>query len=225
MTTTARSLVYLVDDDADVRDSLRAVLEPNSAEWQFIGLDSAERFLASFRYTRGVAQCILLDVALPGMDGFALQKELRQRKIAIPVIILTGLSDVPLAVEALQSGAIDVIQKPAPAGRLVSAIQTALEKDRDNQRRQAEYDDIVARSQSLSRRQREVMEAMLNGRLVREMDADMHIGTQTVLKHRASVLKKMQVRSELELSQLLQSLDLLGREEDLPADSVLHDRD
>lgn len=224
MTTKAPSLVYLVDDDADVRDSLRAVLEPHSAEWQIIDFESAERFLTHFRYTRGVAQCLLLDVALPGMDGVALQKELQRRQIAIPVIILTGLTDVPLAVEALQSGAVDVIQKPAPGGRLVSAIRTSLEKDRDNQERQAEYDDFVTRRQSLSRRQREVMEAMLNGRLVKEIAADMHIGTQTVLKHRASVLKKMHVRSELELSQLLQSLDLLGRDEGLSSNSLLHDR-
>jgi FixJ family two-component response regulator len=223
MAAATGSVVYLVEDDADVRDSLRALVASYSVEWRLVEFASAESFLAHFKYSRDVAQCLLLDVGLPGMDGVALQKELQRRQIAVPVIVLTGLLDVPLAVEAVRAGATDVIQKPAPMSRLQSAIRIALENDRASQRRRSEQDDVMARLQLLSRRERDVMVELLGGKIVKEIAADMHIGTQTVLKHRANVLRKMGVRTELELSQLLQALDMIGSSAPLSAGRLPRD--
>lgn len=221
MESCGSSIVHLVDDDANVRSSLRALLEL-AGDCRCVGYDSAEQYLAEFKYTLGVAQCLLLDIGLPGMDGLALQRELRRRQIAIPVVILTGLADVPLAVQAVQDGALDVIQKPIVEGKLCAAIVKALDVDRSAQRRASDREKVLARLETLSPRERMVMEEVLGGRFVKEVAANLGIGTQTVWKHRSRMLKKMQVRSEIELSQVLQSLGLLQTEprpeHSLPAD-------
>lgn len=198
--------VYLVDDDPDVRRTIRNLV--NSSGWSVRDFRSAEDLLAHGDFSRTAAHCLLLDIGLPGMDGLSLQKELVKRRIAIPIIVLSGIADVPIAVRAMQAGALDVLQKPVRRDELQRLVALALDADRQRCEREVAREHLQNRIAMLTLREQETMQCLVAGKNTKELSAALGIGTQTVLKHKASLLRKLQVRNELELVRQLTAHDL-----------------
>jgi FixJ family two-component response regulator len=194
--TETESIVFIVDDDAHVRDSLGFLLR--SAGFQAQGFASAEEFLAG--YDARQAGCVVLDVRMSGMSGLDLQQEMSARGMPLPVIIVTGYADVPTVVRAVKSGAVDVLEKPYDEHTLLDRVRTAIETDR---RHRFEGDQLSARMASLSDRQREVMRMLLAGKGTKEIARDLGISPKTVEKHRTSVLVKMRTESVVDLMRLV----------------------
>jgi len=189
--------VYVVDDDEAMRDSLRWLLE--SAGYRVASYSSAERFLAAFR--PGQAACLVLDVRMRGLTGLELQQELNRRGTPLPVIFITGHGDVPMAVDALKSGAFHFLEKPFEGEKLLeliaqaAALGTPVEMERSKRRCAA------ARLATLTQREREVMDLVVGGRKNREIAESLGISVKTVEAHRARAMEKMDVSSVAELVQ------------------------
>jgi FixJ family two-component response regulator len=194
MTDSALPLVYVVDDDEALRDSLRWLLE--SAGHRVATRASAESFLAT--YDPKQAGCLVLDVRMPGMSGLELQDELKRRGHTIPIIFITGHGDVPMAVNTVKKGALDFIEKPYNDQALLVLIGNALAIDAETRR-------DAARFETLTQREREVMERIVAGKRNQDIAAELSISIKTVEAHRAGVMWKMRVDSLPALVQLAQS--------------------
>ena len=197
-------IVFIVDDDKAVQQSLSMLVET-------VGLNAqtysrAEDFLDA--YDPAQAGCLLLDVRMPGMSGLELQSKLAAEGINIPIIIVTGHSDVPMAVEAVKAGAIDFIEKPFRDQVLLDDIQKALEQDALDRREQTERADIEAKKALLTPREREVMELLVVGKSNKVIAYELGISQKTVDFHRAHIIEKMQVGSVVELVRLTQKVGL-----------------
>ena len=190
---------YLVDDEDAICDALGWLLRSrgiNSQSW-----NSAESFLADF--TLNMKGCLLLDIRMTGMSGLELFDSLQRRGCAMPVIFLTGHGDVPMAVGALKKGAFDFIEKPCNDNELADRVLAALQLD-DIRRRQAlSSESIDSRLRSLTSRELEVMDRILAGQYNKVIAADLNIAMRTVEVHRARIFEKMNVKSAVELAQLL----------------------
>ena len=198
---TAAATVFVVDDNAGVRKSLRALFE--SADLAVETYASAEEFLAVYDPDR--AGCLLLDVRLRHGSGLDLQDELRRRKTMLPIIVLTGHGTVPTSVRALKAGAVDFLQKPAPPKVLLERVRAAIEVDRQTRATAAE--GAVAREQlaHLTPREREVMELLLAGKTSKEIAAVLGVSVRTVEGHRRVVLSKTDVSSAAQLVRVVLS--------------------
>jgi two-component system response regulator FixJ len=185
MATSA--VVHLIDDDDGVRQSLAFLL--TTAGLAVRVYESAVAFLEAL----GTLQpgCIVTDVRMPGIDGLQLQRRLKALSVHLPVIVITGHADVPLAVEAMKAGAIDFIEKPFDDEALLSAIRVALDLYDHTGRRELEIAQIQAKLQSLSDREREVLEGLLAGRPNKTIAYDLSLSPRTVEVHRANVMTKM----------------------------------
>ena len=193
------STVHLVDDDEAIRDALTWLLRSRGIKpraWA-----SAEAFLADYR--PDMRGCLVLDIRMEVMSGPELFDRLGQMGCRMPTIFLTGHGDIPLAVESLKRGAFDFIEKPCHDNRLVDRVLEALALDAEHSDREASRLTTRERLQSLTGREREVMDALLAGKLNKIIAADLDIAMRTVEVHRARVFEKMGVRSAVELSQLL----------------------
>jgi len=179
--------VFVVDDDEAVRNSLRLLLK--SLGMPAVTLGSAEEFLAG--YDPEQPGCIVLDVRMPGMTGPELQDELNRRGAIIPVIFITGHGDVPMAVEAMQHGAVDFLQKPFSDRDLTDRIQRALSADHRNRALLGEKDQIRARMAMLTPRERQVLELVTRGKSNKVIAGDLGVSQRTVEIHRAHVTEKM----------------------------------
>ncbi|MGD8589820.1 MAG: response regulator FixJ [Chromatiales bacterium] len=187
--------VFVVDDDQAMRNSLKWLIE--SVAMQVETFDSADAFIRS--YYPGRSGCLLLDVRMPGMSGLELQEYLVQQRISIPVIIITGHGDVPMAIRAMKSGAVDFIEKPFNDELLLESIRHALQRDeqqRDQQRQRAEIAERLAR---LTPREHEVMAMVTEGKANKEIAASLGVSAKTVEAHRARVMEKMEAHSLAEL--------------------------
>jgi len=186
-------LVCVVDDDDAMRDSLRWLLA--SAGYRTAVYPSAERFLACQRAQR--ATCLVLDVRMQGMTGLELQQELNRSGRAIPIIFITGHGDVPMAVNALKNGAFHFLEKPFDDAQLLALIEQAAAgapKLDDAQRCRA-----AARLATLTQREREVLDLVVNGRKNKQIAEELGISVKTVEAHRAHAMEKMGVGSVAEL--------------------------
>jgi two-component system, LuxR family, response regulator FixJ len=201
---TAQSpIVYIVDDDAAVRNSLRLLVKSvGQSAGVFV---SAQEFLAS--YDPQQPGCLVLDVRMPGMSGLELQQQLNLRGAVIPVIFISGHGDIPMAVEAMQNGAFDFLQKPFRDQDLIDRIQRALEKDRENRAALGERARIRERLDSLTPREREVLDLVTSGKANKVMAADLGLSQRTVEIHRARVMEKMGASSVAQLVRMV--LDLV----------------
>ena len=184
--TSPSQTIYVVDDDQAVRKSLRFLLQ--SVGLPTKALASAQEFLAG--YDPVEPGCLVLDVRMPGMSGLELQQELNRRGATIPVIFITGHGDVPMAVEAMQHGAFDFLQKPFRDQDLIDRLQKALAKDARVRSTLKSHQEIHSRLNSLTPREREVMELMVNGKANKVMAADLGVSQRTVEIHRARVMEK-----------------------------------
>ena len=193
---------HIVDDDPAVRDALQWLLRSRavlSQTW-----DSAERFLAVA--SRDLSGCLLLDVRMPGMSGVELFDRLRALQCRLPVIFLTGHGDVPMAVQALKDGAFDFIEKPYDDNLLVDKVLAAIEHDAKRCARNGAILMLQQKLALLTQREHEVMQRILAGKLNKVIADELDIAMRTVEVHRSHIFEKMQVRSAVELSQLLGTL-------------------
>jgi len=196
--------VFIVDDDDAVRGALRLLLK--SVGLAAVAVPSAQEFLAT--YDPRQPGCIVLDVRMPGMSGLELQEQLNLRGAIIPVIFITGHGDVPMAVEAMQQGAFDFLQKPFRDQDLIDRIQRALAKDQKGRTELRERARIKERLESLTPREREVLELVTSGKPNKIMAADLGVSQRTVEIHRARVMEKMDASSLAQLVRMV--LDLKG---------------
>ena len=196
--------IYVVDDDEGVRNSLRFLLK--SVGLATRTLASAREFLDTYRPRQ--AGCLVLDVRMPGMSGLELQEQLNLRGAVIPVIFITGHGDIPMAVEAMQRGAFDFLQKPFRDQDLIDRIQRALQLDARNRAALVQHDRIRARFASLTPREREVLALMTRGKPNKVMAAELGVSQRTVEIHRARVLEKTDAGSLAQLVRM--ALDLEG---------------
>lgn len=191
----APRMVYVVDDDDAFRDSLRWLLE--SAGYQVAVFSSAERFLASRQ--AGGGACLLLDVRMPGLSGIEVQEELNRRGDGIPVIFLTGHGDVPMAVEAVKRGAFDFVEKPFGNSQLLALIEQAAALDAPARRERAEQQSAIVRLNTLTEREREVLQLVSVGRRNKQIAGELGISIKTVEAHRARAMEKMGATSIAEV--------------------------
>lgn len=198
---------HIVDDDPAVRDALQWLLKSRGVQSQ--GWGSAEEFLSLA--SRKLCGCLLLDVRMPGMSGVELFDRLRALSCRLPVIFLTGHGDVPMAVQALKNGAFDFIEKPYDDNALVDKVLAALEHDVKRCVREGSMLQVQQRLGQLTQREQEVMHQILAGKLNKVIADELGIAMRTVEVHRSHIFEKMQVRSAVELSQVL---GLLGNKQD-----------
>ncbi|MBW8269394.1 response regulator FixJ [Caldovatus aquaticus] len=187
--------VHVIDDDDAVRDSLAFLFA--SAGLPARTYDTAEAFVAVAAGLR--AGCVLTDVRMPGMDGLELQRRLREIGLRLPVIVMTGHADVPIAVQALKAGAADFIEKPFDDEALLAAVRAALDADREARAREAEVEEIAARLAILTPRERQVLERLVLGQPNKIIAYELGTSPRTVEVHRARVMDKMRARSLSEL--------------------------
>jgi FixJ family two-component response regulator len=183
--------VFIVDDDSAVRSSLRLLLK--SVGLPVSTFDSAHAFLDA--YTDDWNGCVLLDVRMPGMSGPALQQQLNLRGAILPVIFITGHGDVSMAVEAMQQGAFDFVEKPFHDQALIERVQLALQHNAESRGELAERQSIRERFELLTPREREVLQHVARGSSNKVMAYDLHISQRTVEIHRARLMEKMQAPS------------------------------
>jgi FixJ family two-component response regulator len=195
--------IHIVDDDAAVRRAISRLLA--FEQYEVYAYDSAETFLSEQARQAGDRHgCVILDVALPGQDGVALQHVLVERGIHLPVIFLTGHADVPQTVNAMKQGALDFLVKPVDVTVLLAAITRALHKDDRLREQRAQRAATASRLATLTPREREVLMHVMEGRLNKQIAADLGTAEKTVKVHRARGMEKMQVRSVAELVRIVE---------------------
>lgn len=190
--------VYVVDDDYDVRESLSMLLR--SMGLRAAAFASAGEFLgAAGADPEG---CLVADVRMPGMSGLELQEELARRGVLLPVIVITGHADVPMAVTAMKGGAVDFLEKPFSDQTLLDRVHGALRLDAERRTRRATAGDLGARLARLTPRERQVLERVVAGKPNKVIARELGLSTRTVEIHRARVMEKMQARSLADLVRL-----------------------
>lgn len=204
--TQNEAVVHVIDDDDAIRESLAFLLE--SAELEVRTYDSANAFLEALPHD--VHGCVVTDIRMPGVSGIELLRQLRTMGVALPVIVITGHADVPLAVEAMKSGAIDFIEKPFDDDSFLSTIRSALRRHEKDSRREAERSEIHSRLAALSGRERQVLEGLVAGFPNKTIAFDLGISARTVEIYRANVMTKMQATSLSDLVRMALVAGVLG---------------
>lgn len=206
---TARATVSIVDDDPDIRDSLAMLLQSEGISTREFA--SAEDFLANGLVTPG--GCVLADIRMPGMDGFALLGEIATRRLTLPVIMMTGHGDVPMAVAAMKQGASDFIQKPIDAEALLLLVRQVLARTRDTpEAAPPDIDPVLLdRVGRLTEREREVFDLLVDGDPNKVVAFKLSISPRTVEIHRARVMEKLNLRNVADLVRAGLSLRALPR--------------
>ncbi len=199
---TAAPIVYVVDDDLSVRESLSSLIR--SAGLQVEVFDSPQSFMAR-EYSDGCA-CLILDVNMPEVDGFELQKRLAKEGRDIPIIFITGYGDVPLAVRAMKAGALEFLNKPFNDEDLLESIRDALSRSRKACQEREELADLSARFNSLTARERDVVFQVAQGTANKCVAGNLGVSESTVKVHRHNIMQKMRVASLPELALALQRL-------------------
>ena len=192
---------HLVDDDEAIRDALAWLLK--SRGLPCTTYDSAETFLKC--WTPSLTGCVILDMRMPGMSGLDCFDALRERGSSLPVIFLTGHGDVPLAVATLKKGAFDFFEKPFNDNDLVTRVSEALAHDTNQRAASATQDSVKARLATLTTRERQIMELVLQGKFNKVIADELNISMRTVEVHRANLFDKMQVKTAVELANLLKT--------------------
>jgi two-component system response regulator FixJ len=186
--------VHIIDDDAAVRDALGFLL--STADVPCESYSTAADFLDVAKHARG---CVVTDVRMPGMDGLQLVRRLKDMGVTLPVIVMTGHGDVPLAVEAMKAGVVDFFEKPFDDEQLLEAVRRAMAESGQGEARESERSEIAARLASLSGREREVLDGLLAGKANKVIAYDLGISPRTVEIYRANLMTKMRANSLSEL--------------------------
>ncbi len=192
----AEATVFVVDDDATIRVAMQALLD--SVNLRHSVLASADEFLERFG-DQTVPGCLVLDIRMPGLGGLELQDELLSRGNSIPIIFITGHGDVPMAVEAMQKGAVDFIQKPFRDQELLDRVQLALRTDEERRAEAEKADMVQGLIDKLTQREHEVFELVVTGKPNKVIAYELGVSQRTVEIHRARVMEKMRARSLADL--------------------------
>jgi len=199
----ASQVVHVIDDDIDVRQSLAFLL--STAGLAVCVHESAVAFLKALPDIQ--PGCVVTDIRMPEMDGLELQRRLVELNAGLPVIVMTGHGDVPMAVEAMKAGAVDFIEKPFHDETLLSAIRSALDSHARNREREERVVAIRKRLDALSSREREVLQGLAAGKANKVIAYDLGISARTVEVYRANVMTKMQADSLSELVRMVLMAD------------------
>ncbi|MDQ2695482.1 MAG: response regulator [Pseudomonadota bacterium] len=194
--------VYVVDDDQAVREALTLLLTTAGLPVQTF--PEARNFLDLC--TEDTAGCLIVDVRMPGISGLELQETLAQRRIPLPVIVITGHGDVPMAVRAMKTGAVDFIEKPFSGHALLERVQEALRRDGEHRLQRARREAILTRIALLSPREQEIMERVVAGKYNKTIALELGISISTVEAHRSKVMEKLQAESLSDLMRMLACL-------------------
>ncbi len=193
------NLVHVIDDDEAVRDSLSFLLR--AADVDVVAHQSATHFLESMK--RDIGGCVITDVRMPDMSGLDLLRALRNQGCMVPVIVMTGHGDIQLAVEAMKAGAVDFLEKPFDDERVLAAVRSALEERRAQDERVGRRHEIEERLESLSQRERQVLDGLVAGLPNKTIAHDLGISPRTVEVYRANVMTKMHAGSLSELVRMV----------------------
>jgi FixJ family two-component response regulator len=200
----ATPIVFVVDDDVSVRESLEALIRV--AGWQPETFASAHEFLAHRR--SDVPTCLVLDVSLPDLNGLDLQQRLAGDRAQLPIIFITGYGDIPMTVQAMKAGAVEFLAKPFREEVLLTAIGNAIERSRAARGKDAERQAVHECYACLTPRERDVMTLVVSGRLNKQVGRELGISEITVKAHRGRVMRKMKARSLAGLVRMAATLDL-----------------
>jgi len=195
--TESKGTVFLVDDDEAIRDGLSMLLQ--SYGYTVETFSSAERFLERCAAPLPEPCMAILDLSMPAMNGLDLQTELNRRHAGAPTVFLSGEGDIPAAVQAVQHGAIDFIEKPVDTDLLIERIDTALRQQAVQRRNDIAARDVKSRLDTLTAREREVLDKLAGGNISKIIAHDLDISERTVELHRSRILKKMGARNTTEL--------------------------
>ncbi len=201
-----QAIVHVIDDDEAVRQSLAFLLAAAGIEVQTYELATAFLDVATTLKTG----CVITDVRMPEVSGIDLLRRLEELKLGVPVIVITGHGDVPLAVEAMKIGAVDFIEKPFDDEVLLTSVRSALNRlDRDH-KRQAERREVEARLAALSSRERDVLEGLVAGQANKQIAYELGISPRTIEIYRANLMTKMQAASLSDLVRMALTAGILG---------------
>jgi two-component system response regulator FixJ len=205
---SAKDLVQIIDDDDALRDSLTFLL--SSAGIEAKSYESAGAYLNDPQ--RGTSGCIITDVRMPGMSGIDLLRKLKSEGVSVPVIVMTGHGDVPLAVEAMKLGAFDFIEKPFDDDALLASVRGALGVQEKNSREESQRQEVENRLTQLSTRERQVLDGLVAGQANKVIAFELGISPRTVEIYRANVMTKMQANSLSDLVRMALVSGTLKRE-------------
>jgi len=200
----SNAVIAVVDDDPSVRQGLESLIR--SAGWRVVTFASAQEFLAR-PYTEA-PNCLILDLQLPGLSGLDLQKRMAELGLEIPIVFLTGHGSIPASVRAMKAGAVEFLTKPFDDEELLRAIQEAIERDRRNRQQHTEMHELQVRYESLTVREREVMQQVVSGLLNKQVAAELNITEFTVKVHRGQVMRKMRADSLADLVRMAGKLGI-----------------
>jgi FixJ family two-component response regulator len=202
----AQQTVFIVDDDPAIRRSLHLLIEILGVPVQTF--PSAASFLAA--YKPGDSGCLILDLRMPDMTGLDLQQELIRRGCDRPIIVLTGYGDIPTAICALKSGAVEFLEKPVDDDVLLDHVRRALALDAQRRRQRSEHDSVRVRIERLTPREREVLRLVVAGLPSKEIAQRLHVSCKTVEAHRARIMMKMETDGVADLVRVVVSADTKG---------------
>jgi len=197
-------VIAIVDDDPSVREGLESLIR--SAGWKAETFASAHEFLA--RPRAEPPSCLILDLQLPGLSGLDLQKRMAEVELEIPIVFLTGHGNIPSSVQAMKAGAVEFLTKPFEEEELLHAIEEAVERDRHRRQLHAEMRELRDRYESLTARERQVMQDVVSGLLNKQIAGELNITEFTVKIHRAHVMSKMDADSLADLVRMAESLGI-----------------
>ena len=198
-------IVFLIDDDRMIREGMQSLIRSVGLRVQTFA--SAQEFLQAKRPDE--PSCLVLDVRMPGVSGLDLQRKLSEAKIQIPIIFLTGHGDIPMSVRAMKDGAHEFLTKPVRGQDLLDAVQKAIDSDRELRKQRAELDRIRARFNSLTPREKEVLDLVVAGLLNKQIADQLGMSELTVKTHRAHVMQKTEAESLAHLVRMTEKLNAL----------------
>jgi two-component system, LuxR family, response regulator FixJ len=207
-TAAAQPVVHIIDDDEGLRESLAFLLR--SAALEVRSFESAKAFLDAL--PRAVPGCVITDVRMPDMSGIELLRRLKELKLGVPVIVITGHGDIALAVEAMKVGARDFFEKPFDDDLLVASVRAALRQREDQTKRGAERAEIEHRISTLSPREKDVLAGLIEGRANKQIAFDLGISPRTVEIYRANLMNKMHADSLSDLVRMALICEMLNSE-------------